>query len=469
MRSLTTSLLWQTLETFSNLENKHLGLWLASPYRCRKSEPLLLFQYFCKCISKKQEPTVENAILAVWGNNPKPEPELRLLMSELLDHAEQSLVARKRAADRGRYELELAAIYRERGLEKHFNLQWRDAGAAWEKQPFRHVAYFEALAGLEFERYRYLSAGKPSETINLQALSDYTDAAYILKKLQETCLGLTHQTVYKAEYDFGLLEAALQHYRSSAKLQIIPALQLYYHCYLLLTQPEDDAPFDTFKSLLLTHAGLLPEEEQRNLHLLAINFCIRKINQSQQRFFREALDLYQSALKAGLLLEKGRLSHLAYNNIVAIALKVGEADWAETFIRDYVTLLDIKHARGTFHLNMARVHYLRKQPLKVLENLQAVDFKDMANSLIAKTLQLKIYYETGDFDNLEKHLQNMQTYLKRQRILGYHKQNYQLIIRYGRRLMQHNPNSRSERTALRERISAEPVLTEKDWFLEMLS
>ena len=52
---------------------------------------------------------------------------------------------------------------------------------------------------------------------------------------------------------------------------------------------------------------LEPADEQRNLHLFALNFCILKINQVQPAYYREALDLYQSALNADLLLENGQL------------------------------------------------------------------------------------------------------------------------------------------------------------------
>ncbi len=103
-----------------------------------------------------------------------------------------------------------------------------------------------------------------------------------------------------------------------------------------------------------------------------------------------------------------------------------------------------------------------------LQHLQQADYKDLINNLIAKTLQLKIYYETDEYDALDAHLQSMQTFIRRQRVIGYHKTNYQNIVRFGRRLLQLNPNSREDRQAMRQQIASEPVLTEREWFLEML-
>jgi hypothetical protein len=74
----------------------------------------------------------------------------------------------------------------------------------------------------------------------------------------------------------------------------------------------------------------------------------------------------------------------------------------------------------------------------------------------------------NDFDALELHLQSMRVFIRRQRVIGYHKNNYLNIIKFTKKLMSHNPNDKVERSALRYRIEAEDSLTEKEWFLEML-
>ena len=62
----------------------------------------------------------------------------------------------------------------------------------------------------------------------------------------------------------------------------------------------------------------------------------------------------------------------------------------------------------------------------------------------------------------------MHTFIRRQVVIGYHKTNYKNIVRYARRLMQLNPNSRTARQTLRQQIETETVLTEKEWLLEMV-
>lgn len=395
-------------------------------------------------------------------------PQLRAVMTELMGQIEHYFVYSEQFERSADFNVHLAAAYRKRNLEKHFQQSLHAARRDWAVQPHRHAEYFDAQAAIEYEWYQHLSAGRRTESLNWQTLSDQTDTAFIARKLRQACFALSHQSVFKAEYQFGLLDMVLEHVRRTASLQAIPAIGLYYFCYLFLTEAEAEPYFQAFKPRLLDQLAQLPTEEQRNLHLLALNFCIRQINRLQQTYFREAFDLYQSALKAELLLENGQLSHFAYNNITAIALKVGETTWAEQFLHQYEPFLEKKHRSAAYHLNLARLEYGRRDMRAALLHLQQADYKDLINNLIAKTLQLKIYYETDEWEALDAHLQSMQTFIRRQRVIGYHKTNYLNILRYARKLLQLSPANQNARLDLRKQIEAEQILTEKEWFLEML-
>jgi hypothetical protein len=483
---VTNTLLFQTLLVLTPLERKHLGQWLRSPFFNSRTQLVDLFDYLHTCIEQRVPPDADQALRFAQQTprayvrtkpvkhpkqapaTPDDEQRLRLIVSELLRHVEQFLVYEEQESDVANFRIALANAYRKRGLEKQFQQSLQAARSAWERQPHRHAEYFEAQVAIEYEQYQYLSGGRRTEQLNLQPLSDQTDSAYIARKLRQVCFALTHQNVFKADYDFGLLPAVLAHVAQSPALLHTPAIGLYFYCYQFLVDPTDEGAFRAFKHLLFESTTQLPEAEQRNLHLLAINFCIKKLNLLEAAYFREALDLYQSALRGGFLLENGVLSHFAFNNIVAIALKVGDDAWVEQFIPEYADFLEKKHRNASFHLNLARLDYKRGHFRAALLHLQEADYKDLINNLIAKTLQLKIYYQTGEMDALDAHLVSMQTFIRRQRGIGYHKTNYLNIVRYARKLARHNPNSRSERAALRQQIMAETSLTEKDWFLEQL-
>ncbi len=478
---MENNLLWQTFTSLSPLECKHLGQWLRSEFLNRREPPLFLYDYLVICLQKKQAPSAEGAKAYLFEEKNLPllkrktvapeaevrakEQAFRLITSELLVHIEQLLAFKEFFDETVPPALCTATAYRKRGLDKHFTQQIEYAEKSLERQPFRHSEYFSLKEALEYERYQFLSTGQRTVALNIQALTDQTDLAFMVKKLRQACMARSHQNVYKAPYESGLLQPILDYISQNTDLLQYSSIALYYYGYHFLSGIDSDTHFQDFKARLLSDTLELPPEEQRNLHLLAINYCVKRINLLDQPYFREALDLYQSALSGDLLLENGVLSHFAFNNIVAIALRIEESSWAEQFIHQYQEKIEKKHRNAAYHLNLARVAYQRKQHEVALIHLQEADYKDLINNLIAKTLLLKIYYETDELDALDAHLQSMETFIRRQRIIGYHKENYMNIIRYTKKIVALSSNHKAERELLIHQITEEQHLTEREWML----
>jgi hypothetical protein len=409
----------------------------------------------------------DKAFGILFGNRPYDDAKLRLAFSHLLSLLEKYLIFIENDADEPQNRLRLAAAWRKRGASRAFLAALRDARKHLDARPWRDAGYFDAANRLDWEQYRFESSERRTEALNLQAVSDNADAAFCLQKLQLACLALSHQTVYKeAAYRIDLLDAALAF---AARHTHIPALALYFQCYRFLSDsPDAEAAFQAFHELLQTHSNHLPPDEQRTLYLLAINYGIRKLNTAGGAWPRATLTLYQSALERNLLLENGLLSRFAFNNMVAIALRLGELVWAEQFILGHKHELERHYRETTAGLNLARVAYARGDRAAALRHLQYADYKDLLNNLIAKTLQLKIYYETGEYALLDSHLASMKNYIRRHTTIGYHRSNYSRIVYFTEKLMALNFRDEKAVEALRKRIEEEPLLSEKAWLLEML-
>jgi hypothetical protein len=89
-------------------------------------------------------------------------------------------------------------------------------------------------------------------------------------------------------------------------------------------------------------------------------------------------------------------------------------------------------------------------------------------NLAAKLLLAKIYFEQEAIAALENQLDSIQIYLRRKKVLGYHKNNYNAILRYMRKLLSVNFNDQESLRSLRKMIQEEPVLTEREWMLKQL-
>ncbi len=309
---------------------------------------------------------------------------------------------------------------------------------------------------LHWETYQLSLQQGRAKTSNAQELSEAQDVAFICDKLRTGCLLLSHELVSKQTFDRGLLDNVLSFLEGHRYLEI-PAVAAYYHGYFAqLGGDGSDGHFVQLKLLLQAHAPRFSVAETHDLYLMAINFCIRRINQREERFVREIFDLYQSGLRHGALLENGVLSRWTYNNITLTGLRLREFEWVSKFLHDYAPLLGESHREGAVNFNLARYHYEIGALREAMQYLLRIEYDDVLHNLAAKTMLCKIYFAFGEIDALENQLDSIQIYLRRKKVLGYHRDNYSAFIRFIRKLLTVNLNSGTERRKLQEEIKTAP-------------
>lgn len=321
---------------------------------------------------------------------------------------------------------------------------------------------------LQWEAYHLSLQQGRAKIFNAQELSDAQDVAFICDKLRTGCLLLSHQSVSKQAYDKGLLDNVLQFLQGHRYLQI-PAVAAYFHGYYAQLGGEDSgAHFAALKALLQEHAPLFSMAETHDLFLMAINYCIRKINQHEERYFREIFDLYKSGLRHGALLENGTLSRWTYNNITSSGMRLGEFEWVWNFLHEYAPLLAEEHRAGASHFNLARYHYEKGELRASMQHLLHIEYDDVLQNLTAKTMLSKIYYRLDETDALENQLDTIQIYIRRKKVLGYHRDNYLAFVKFTRKLLTVKMTSAAERAKLRSEIESTPLLSEREWLLSEL-
>lgn len=414
-----------------------------------------------------ETPTKEAAFHHLFPGQPYDAQRIRYLMSWLMKLVEQYLALAPHLVSSVQQRVELSSAYREKRLPKHFQQAIRKTRQEIEEQPFRHVEYYQWQYQMQWEHYLFSAGQKRVSSLNLQEISDTTDIAFIAQKLRQTCFLLSHQAVYKTDYDFGLLQEVLA-YAKQRNLLDLPAIGVYYHCYYALSPDGTEKDFQAFKDQLLQHWARFPESETRDLLLLGLNYCIRKFNAGGLEFAREGLDLYQKGLSSGVLLSDGFLSRFTYRNAVALAVAVGALDWAASFIEDYKKHLPKEHQESMYSFSRARLAYEKEQYGEVLQLLQRANYKDLLLNLAAKSLLQKTLYVTGAWEALESQLDAMTSFLARKDILTYHRNNYRNFAALLKKVLALNPHDTQAKSALKSRIEQAQPLTEKQWLLDQL-
>ena len=461
--------LWQILSTLPRPALREVEKMTASPFFNQRDDVRALFLFVQKCLQTGKEPTREAAFEAVFPEKKYDGAQLRLVLHFLTDIVRQYLVWKELEREKGQKELLLAQALRQRSLEHLAQSVLQNAGASLDNTD-RHgdPGVQERRFQIHAEVLRQNAGSARTQDLNLQGLSDQLEKSFILRKLKLACELLSHQAVFRADYRFGMLEAVLAHVRNDKNLSDAPEVCLYYHCCLALLHPTETIHFHNMKPLLLRVEEIFRPEECRDIVLLALNFCIRKLNEGDEAFAHEGLELYKDALEKGYLLEKGELSRFSFRNVVGMGLKIKAFDWVEQFIHDYGVRIAPAHRESMVSFNRARLEYSRGRYREAMLLLQKADYHDLLLSLAAKTLLLKIYYEADELRLLDALLDSMTIFLRRKKIIGYHKQNYRNIVRYCQKLLMLNRLDAAAVQLLRRQIETEEHLTEREWFLAQL-
>jgi len=467
------SVLSDIIRSLEKKEIRELNKWLQSPAHNQRQDVIKLFEFLVKNLPNGDEGAEKaKAWKFVFPAEPYDDAYLRQVMYFLLKAIEEYLVFVDVANDKVQYQLALSRIYRERKLEKAYKQAFRIGRESLEGQPLRDNYYL--FNKFLFEK-DYSQLVIKNAAANLQETSDALENWFMAEKLHLALAMLAHRSVYKtATYDEGLFEAVLAFTQKKDLLET-PAIAAHYFAYMTTTNPSQENYFDDFEKILLEgNEGSFKKSEMLDLYRIALNYCTAKVNQGNLDFSRRALNFYRRGVENGVLLENNVMENnvitrYTFGNAVAFALKIKEFEWAEQFIEKFQHYLDEKERNSIVNFNQSRVFFEKGDYSHAQRLLTQFEYDDMLFNIIAKTMLLKIYYETDEYDAFESLLESTRTYLQRKAALdATRKASYKNMISLMKKLLQLNIFSRAQKESFRELVQQTNPLAERDWFMKQL-
>lgn len=389
---------------------------------------------------------------------------MRKLMNQLLGLIEQFLFIEQLQKQPFDYQIKRCQAYRKLGLAKHNNFSLKQLNREHEQNQFRNADFYYEAYQLHYETYLFYKKGSKREIEQLQKLSDAIDISYLSLKLKQACFMTSKKAMFNKDYDAGMLPFVIQYVKNKGLLNI-PAIAIYYHAYKAFTEPEEVNHFNNLRQTTLENGHAFPKEEIQDLYLLAINYCIRRLNEGDSIYLAKGLNLYKEGLTQKHLITNNEISRTTYSNIVALGLKQQDYEWVYAFIENYKSFLPQKYQESVHAFCLARYNYELKAYDQTIQLLSTIEYPDIVSGLVAKTILLKVYFEKGEFKLLDAHLFAMDIYLRRKQVIGYHKRNYRKILMFTKQLMRINFYDRSKVMKLKTEIEAAEGITEKKWLL----
>lgn len=467
---MKNSNLWKLFSKLKPKELQDIEEMLGYSLFNKKQSILDLFRYLKKALQIPSTPmSKEQVYTIVFKKKGYEAQKLRYAMSDLLVFIKKYLIQNHIQEEPALSQLLLCQSLLNREAGNVFKKEWNATHRLIKRSIMKGGISHLYQSQLHEIYYDYTRQHARQGNMHLQEVSDGLTMFYLTQTLRQRCLMLSHQNVAIQEYEQIFFDEVLSFLRQS-NMKNDFLIEIYYHSYYAAILPEEETYFHRLKELIELYWKKIAPEEIRDIYVLIINYCIKKINKGEKKFINEVILFYKKGLERNLLINKGWLSRFTYKNITTIGLIAQENQWVLNFLNTYKKFLHPSERNITYQYNLANYHFRLSNYEEALIILRNVEFKnDVFYNLDIRRMLLRIYYELGHYDSLESLLGSFTTYINRSKSLGYHRENYLNLIKIIKRIIRLNTNKPEIKEKLLQQITNTKALAERKWLLEVMS
>jgi hypothetical protein len=467
---MNNSTLIQLFKSLDKADRRQLRKVVNSPYFNQRADVIALFEYIDKHIDGGAPKLMKEKVFAAIYDKQKFEVDRFYHTMSILNQIILKYLAMTELDQQTpQYHRFLNKALRKRGSEKMYEKTLIESKTYLHEQPLRnaqfHLDSFMLSVTEEFDAKQQLHR---NVDIDLQEIADNFHFYAISEVLRLGISLLSQKLLAKKEYTQPLLNAALTIAEQHLDIPAIATQYYAFQTFISSTQitairptviVDDNAInksdtegvfFQKLKEEINNNLKLFPETELRDLILVAINYCIRRQNRGELEYVREALNLFQLGLSEGILFESGVLSPYTYKNVLMLALKINDYEWAKQFLNDFEKFLPEKERDNLYKYNYAIYSFRKKDYDKAIQLLQEVNLKEVLFNLDARRMLARIYY------------------LHRQKDIGYQKDMYSNFFRILEKTIKSNLKLATVKDAIKTEIEGTQLLAERDWLLSIL-
>jgi len=473
---LKRSKIYTALEYLSVYELNSFYKFVNSPYFNQNERILKYFNYLLPFLKGKKRGDISK--YDIWD---KIEPgtrydddKFRKYTSDLLRLFERFLAQQIYEQNNLNIANNLLENISKKKILKLYNSVLSTAERLSKRHIDRNSDYYYYQYGFEKNKFNLTSEfekkskkKKKFNWLNIAEMGENLDVFYIAEKLKLYSTLLSWKRVYKLDIELNFIEEIIG-FVDRIEYENYPPIAIWYQIYLTTFDNENIDHYYKLKILIDRYISSFPKEEAQDIYESALNYCIRKANTGHFEFYHELLTLYQDLLQNDMLIEDNHISPTRFRNIVFVATKVEDFEWAEQFIDKFKNKLDEIYRESAVAYNLARLYFFKEDFYKVIEYLRDVEFDDVVYELGSKNMLIKTYYELEEITPLFSLLDSFNVFLNRQKrtIPDNRRKNYKLLIKYVKKLLNSSYMDKIGLKKIKNEIEQAGNFPDKRWVLE---
>jgi len=363
-------------------------------------------------------------------------------------------------------------------LQKHFLSVSKEAEKKLESQPLRDSNYLFDKFNLFKEKREYLQLiEKIGNSVPLyeditKEIDYFTN--YAIHKILDLWLFVYGQKIkLKYNYEFKILDKIVDFMNENPENEN-PGIIILYKMRLLELEPDNEKIYFEIKDLLKKNITSIETEQKRRIFVDLYNYTKLQSIKSNAVFRKENYSLLKESIEIGMYpKDRNYFYEDAYITVAATALMHKDLDWAEEFMEKHKSLLDPEICENAYNYCKAVFDYRTGNFGSALRRLAKVSIDDFSYHQRVKIHQLKIYYESGDFEMAKNVIDSFRHFLHSSKLFpDFVKIRFINFVNFTSRVVnvQLGGDVRNLIEIEREIKATEPVkLENKIWLLDQIS
>lgn len=388
-------------------------------------------------------------------------------LGEIKNYLEDYLLWGEMQKDTFRRDETLLEIYRERNIYDFYKKYFDKAWQRLEQNDNLDMWNESRRLRLKHDRYFYRNTdGFEGRTQTLNETIRHLNALWISGTLKYACEMSFITGMQKEKMNYPLLEEA-----KSMCLEPPYSGNIFNKIYLLMLRLLEEEDFEAYlelKQLIFNNYQLAEPNDKSLFYGFLLNYVSQKMKRGQILLYgEEPLDIYRFGLYSGIVLEDGKISSVAFNNIITTACRAKDIAFAREVIEKLAGNLEDKLRADAVKIAEAIIAIEEAQYDKALEFLNTGEFFSPDLGLRYRIIKSQCLFEIRSFDVLEYHLNAFEHWIRRNvKKLGLPNQEATLnMIKYTRLLTRPEGNSQK----MLEELEKAPYLFNKAWLIEKLN
>lgn len=395
--------------------------------------------------------------------------QLRYVMSDLTKLLEAFLIENELKENKFRRKYLLARAYRKIGLNKFHQNQMTEILEALSVDERRDSRYYFKQYQIYEDLFRNNSLLKKEGKIKtVETILSNLDQLYFIEKLKYACELVNTKNIRNITYENNFFDDVVKHIEID-QIHKTPVLKVYYLAFKTLTNLENEQNFTELKNILQQYPEHFNKYELNEIYMYTRNYCVRQINNKNDKYIQEMFDLFMILLENEMLFSGTYLQQWDYRNLMQLGNRLKKFDWVENFLETYKERLEPSERENAYFFNKAAFEFEKRNYNQTIELLNQVNYSDTYYQFETKILLSKAYYELNEMVPLLALIEAFRVLTHRnKKISSKYLDSYNAYLKIVSQLMRLKHGTKINIPKLEERLKKYPIINNRGWILEKI-